>query len=454
MKKSLILLLCLAAFAIPSLGQPRHVTIEKAKNGQWEMKVDGKPFFAQGAAFYNSQNAYCQPANFGANTVRSFLLTLDSKAMLDRIAQAGLMVHAGLGFKSIRSGYYAQNEDKAIDEQEELILRRVRMFKDHPAILCWCIGNEFEIGHSGKPLTAQWESIQRLAEQIHEIDPHHPVTLSVVDGYPEAKAYALMNICTDLDFISCNGYVHKGELRLIRQLDELGWEKPFMTSELGPEGWWLHADLGVDRFSPWGTVVDLTSTEKEPIYEDCMLSCRQDPRCIGIMTFLWGWQTGQRDEILEWYGLINRDFYTYGAVDVMQRIWTGHEPRAKAPRIESRNDLTMDGKTVDKWLQVQPGSEHTAAVVAGNPAHVNLRYHWRIIAERSRNWDNSLHDGIAGLIADNGHPEIHFSAPYKPGAYRLFVHVYDDINHKAAYASFPFLVEGEAEALEDLGGRP
>ena len=452
MKKLLSLILVFACMA--SFAAPRHVTISKVKGGGWQMYVDGQPFFANGVSIYTSQNQHCVPANYGANTVRVFTLFLDSTPMLDKIAQSGMMCHAGLGFKSMRSGYYDKDEDKAIDEQEELILKKVRMYKDHPAILCWCIGNEFEISYAEKPLTAQWESIQRLAEQIHEIDPHHPVTLAVVDSYPPAQATALLDVCTALDFISCNGYIHTGkEFRLLRQLDELGWDKPFMTTELGPEGWWLKENLGSDRFAPWGAVVDYTSSEKEELYLKCMEMCKQDKRCIGINAFLWGWQTGSRDNVLEWYGMINKEGYTYGVVDILQWFWTGHNPRARAPRIESRQDITMDGKTADKWIQVQPGSEHTGLVRAESPSGVKLRYYWRIVAENARNYDNTLHSGISGLIADDGHPEIHFTAPYKPGAYRLFVHVYDDINMKAAYASIPFLVEG-ANTVIKLDERP
>ena len=449
----LVLLLCCLSPA--ARAQAHKVDIVKVKGGGYQMRVDGKPFFADGASFYPSQNCYGDIADSGANTVRTYTTTLDAKPMLDKIAASGLMLHAGLGFKSVRSGYYAKNEAEAIRTQEERILKVVEKFKGHPAILCWCIGNEIEIGHMDKPLTAQYESIQRLAERIHEIDPLHPVTLAVVDGFPDAKVEGLMEICTDLDFLSVNGYLGKGgDFRMVRQIDEAGWKRPWMSTELGPEGWWLHADLGEGRFTPWGCVVDDTSTEKEEKYATCLAACKASPRCIGALTFLWGWQNGPRDEILEWYGLLDSDRYTYGAVDRMQTFWTGHSPRACAPRIESRDDVTLDGLTASQGIQVQPGSEHTAAVRAGNPAGVALRYHWRIIAERSRSMDNTLARGISGLIADDGHAEIHFTAPSKPGAYRLYIHVYDDVNRKAAYAGIPFLVEGEAAALSDLGGRP
>lgn len=433
---------------------PHKVTIEKSGD-EWQMKVDGKPFFVHGASIYNSQDFYKKLSRYGANTARIFDLYQGSDELMNIMAKTGLMVHVGLGFKSIRSGYYKDNPEEAIAKQEDIILAKVEKYKNHPAVLCWCIGNEFEIGNASKDLTLQYESINRLAKRIHEIDPNHPVTLTVVDGFPPVKIKALNEILTDLDFLSVNGYIkEKNKYTLPAMIKAIGWDRPYMTTELGPEGWWLHEKLGENRFTDWGGVVDYTSTEKEDRYEYCMTTLYDDPACIGVITFLWGNQTGRRDEVLEWYGLLDVNGYTYGAVDVMQRYWTGHYPAARAPRIEMREDMTMNGKVASDWIRVDPGSKNNAAVTVGNPAGVTLRYHWRVIPERSRRHDNRLHDGIEGLIVNNGNTKIKFVAPYKPGAYRLYVHVYDDVNKKAAYASIPFYVNGDAEELQDYGGRP
>ena len=458
MKKFLTLIfavLVTVGAAAQTPGGPRKVTIEKEGN-EWMMKVDGKPFYVHGSSIYTSQTHYQKLAYYGANTARVFtLMNKDGEVLLNTMHKMGLMCHVGLGFASIRSGFYKGDAAAAIAKQEEWIIEKVKKFRNHPAVLCWCIGNEFEIGHAGKELTLQYESIQRLAKKIHEIDPNHPVTLAVVDGYQAPKVKALKEICTDLDFLCLNGYIKENNRYDIPEaIKAIGWEKPYMSTELGPEGWWLHERLGENRFTDWGGVVDYTSTEKEDKYEYCMTTLYSDPACIGVLTFLWGNQTGSRDEVLEWYGLLNPDGYTYGAVDVMQKYWTGHWPAARAPRIEMREDMTMNGKTASSWIKVDPSSKNTAAVTVGNPAGVTLRYHWRIIPERSRRADNKLHDGIEGLIYNNGNTKIKFIAPHRPGAYRLYVHVYDDVNKKAAYASIPFYVNGEAEELMDYGGRP
>ena len=432
--------------------QPHAITLGQ-ENGRWTLYRDGKPFFVNGAS---THQFHARTAPFGANTVRIYNLSLkdSNRKLLDDVAAAGLMMHAGLGFKQVRSGYYDADCAKAIGEQEERILSVVRAYKDHPAILCWSIGNEFEIWHHDKPLLEQYESIQRLAAKIHEIDPNHPVTLAVTEDFTPAKAHGLRDVCKDLDFLSCNCYIHPdGSYPMVAILDEAGWEKPFLSTELGPEGWWYHELLG-KRYMPWKVVHDYTSTEKEEKYAFCIENLIHDPRCLGTMAFVWGYQRSWRDEVKEWYGLVDRNMYTYGAVDVMQYYWTGSWPAKRAPRIEKAHDLTMNGKVWDDCIRVKPGSANRAAVKVKNVSSEKLRYHWRVIKERSSNEDGSFHDGIPGLIRKDGSPAVRFKAPSESGAYRLYIHVYDDVNRKAAYASIPFFVAGEAEALQDLGGRP
>ena len=142
----------------------------------------------------------------------------------------------------------------------------------------------------------------------------------------------------------------------------------------------------------------------------------------------------------------------FGTVDLFQYWWTGHYPEARAPRIESWEDMTLNGKTATEEVVLQPGSSNKASVKVGNPSGQNLRYHWRIIREGSTRYDSRFPDGISGLIANDGSRSVKFTAPYKSGSYRLYIHVYDDVNRKAAYASIPFFVEGDGpDARRNLG---
>jgi len=452
--KRIIFAVSLLLAGVCSFAQPHKVEVKKDALGAWHMYVDGEVYFPQGACVYPlSQTYYGMLPDYGANAARNHRTYVGgvSREYLDNCAKMGMMVHAGLDFKSIRSGYYKRDEARAIAEQEVAIMEVVMEYKDHPAILCWSIGNEFDISNINTANTAQYESIERLARWIHEVDPNHPVTMTITAGMYETKKNGLKNICKSLDFISTNGYISPKNhaFGMVEQYKSAELGKPFVVTEFGPTGWWNHDDLrNIGRYTSWGGVVDFTSTMKEEEYELCYDIIKSDPECIGIFGFLWGNQTSWRDEVKEWYGLLDINGYTYGTVDLFQYWWTGHYPEARAPRIESWDDMTLNGKTATDEVRLQPGSSNKAAVKVGNPSGQKLRYHWRIIKEGSTRYDSRFPDGISGLIVNDGERNVKFTAPYRSGAYRLYIHVYDDVNRKAAYASIPFFVEGDGKGAE------
>ena len=200
-----------------------------------------------------------------------------------------------------------------------------------------------------------------------------------------------------------------------------------------------------DRILPWGdpaALVEQTSTEKEAIYLEAWqknIKPQEANGCIGSFVFLWGYQN--HGEVLNWYGLFDKNKYSYGAVDAMQYCWTGKYPEIRAPRIESREDMTMNGKIAEDAIRVAPSSENTAKVTATAQDGVTLTYHWLIYREGDAAEDGSMPDGIEGLIEDPTKSEISFKAPAGVGGYRLYVFAKDDVNRKVASACIPFCVE-------------
>ena len=188
--------------------------------------------------------------------------------------------------------------------------------------------------------------------------------------------------------------------------------------------------------------MEQTSTEKEADYLKAWqesIKANEKNGCIGSFVFVWGYQT--HGEVLNWYGLFNKDKYSYGAVDAMQYCWTGEYPSVRAPRIESRKDITMNGMVAEDKITVLPSSVNTAKVTATSPSGATLKYHWLIYKEGDAAEDGSMPDGIEGLISDPSKSEITFKAPSGVGGYRLYVFVLDDVNRKVASAVIPFLVQ-------------
>ncbi len=412
--------------------------------GKWELVCNGVPMYVKGAA---TNNYFTDVAKFGGNTIRTYSAAagdLNTTKILNDASKSGLFVNVGLAISKKTSSFDYKKEEK-VREQFDAAIASVRKYKDHPAVLFWSIGNEAESKGTSDEF---WKAINDIAAKIHEIDPNHPVATTLASAGKE-HFDNIMAKCPALDFVCINSY-YPTVFETCSKVKGYGWDKPIMITEYGPRGTW-NMNPEPDRILPWdgpsegpsegkGALIEETSTEKELRYQEIYEALEAEKGfCLGSFAFVWGYQ--RHGEVLNWYGLHNKDRYSYGAVDVLQYCWTGEWPEQRAPRIESRNDMTMNGLTADKAITVAPGSANTAKVVASSPAEINLTYEWIIFREGDASANDSLPDGIEGLIEDGSKPEIAFRAPEAAGAYRLYVFAKDDVNRKVASACIPFLVK-------------
>ena len=403
------------------------------------MFADDSLFYVNGAA---TNNYYTDVKKFGGNTIRLYSPKDEStRSIMDNAYKAGLKVYLGLGMTAAK--YLAYTDEAKVAAQKETIMEYVRQYKSHPALLCWSIGNEVEASNDNN--IPMWQAIGDIAAAIKELDDKHPVTcaLAGVSGIKNLVKYA-----PDIDFISINSY-YPNISNVESSVRSSGADLPYMITEYGPRGTWaMSSEPG--RILPWTdyysadsyALVEETSTEKEAIYLQLWenhIKANENKGCLGSFVFVWGYQT--HGEVLNWYAMYTVDHYSYGACDAMQKCWTGEWPEARAPRIESRNDMTMNNRTAESVIRVAVGSSNTAKVTATASTEVNLRYHWIIFQESAHKSDGSMPDGIAGLFTDDSTAEVSFKAPSTPGAYRLYVFVLDDVNKKAASACIPFYAE-------------
>ena len=433
-------------FTIPTgsdavVGESSVVKIIKNSSNEWTMVVNDSPYYVNGAA---ANRFYTDVKKFGGNTIRLYSpASSDTRQIMDDAYQKELKVYLGLGLAAAE--YFDYTNKEKVAAQKEKIRTYIKQYKDHPALLCWSIGNEAEA--SNEDNIDLWKAIGDIAAMIKELDPNHPVTCTLASS-TEKRFKNLVTYAPDIDFLSVNNYYpHVGKVG--ENISKAGIDLPYMVTEFGPRGTWAMSQEP-SRILPWDdyysdsskALVEETSTEKEELYlkiwqED--IKGKASMGCIGSFVFVWGYQT--HGEVLNWYSLYTTDRYTYGACDAMQYCWTGSWPEVRAPRIASRKDMTLDNMVAEDAIKIKVGTKHSAKVVAEAQAEVNLRYQWRIFKEGDKKSDGSMSDGIEGLIDENGSAEISFTAPAAAGAYRLYVFALDDVHKKAASACIPFYVE-------------
>jgi hypothetical protein len=399
------------------------VKVVKTADG-FQLQRGGKPYYIQGAC----GNKYLDKlARAGANSARTYGAE-EADAVLADAQKNGLTVALGYWMLPPRHGFDYLNA-KSVGGQLEKVRAFARKYKDHPALLVWGIGNEVEAGvKEGSPLwTAVWRALNDAAREVKQIDPSHP-TMVVVAEISPAKVEALNTLCPDADILGVNSY--RGLPTMHDRLMKVGWQRPYIVSEYGPDGQWECPQ------TPWSVPVELNSTQKAEVYAQRYKKSIEPRRaqCLGSYAFRWN---AKQEATATWHGMLLESGETLGAADTLAFAWSGAWPANRAPTITSLS-FTPNGN------QFAPGEAHQAQVVAEDLEKDALTIHWVLLAEsrdRKEGGDREKAPPDFSRCLETGQgPTAAFKAPADPGAYRLFVYVYDGKGH-AATGNLPFLVK-------------
>ena len=185
MKK--ILLLILFSFSLQLFSQTVYVEDRKIFVDDQEYRINGICYARGEGNGENSGFSYTDDipllADANINTIRTYAAITNS-AELNAFANAGIKVIMMLN--------------------ENSYVWYVNQYKDHPAILMWEFGNEFNYHPEwfGNNIQNWYNVLENCASTVKSIDPNHPVST----GHGEVPATQALTSCPSVDVWGMNIY--------------------------------------------------------------------------------------------------------------------------------------------------------------------------------------------------------------------------------------------------------
>ena len=157
----------------------------------------------------------------GINTIRVYE-PIDDIAVLNQLNAAGIQLIVGFGY----------NQNGVFDIASETVLDYVKKYKDHPAILFWELGNEYNYHPEwfGGDIATWYKALNSTAAAIQALDKNHPVATA----HGEIPTKEVLNANPNIDIWGVNVYRWDQPGSLIEE-----WEKrsdlPLYFSEAGAD---------------------------------------------------------------------------------------------------------------------------------------------------------------------------------------------------------------------------
>ncbi|MEM7682390.1 MAG: glycoside hydrolase family 2 TIM barrel-domain containing protein [Planctomycetota bacterium] len=423
---ALSLLICLAPDGVTAQAEPDNQTELRKTDHGFVLLRNGEPYVVKGAGAVSRLEEF---AAAGGNSIRTWGAGPELGPLLDEAHRHGLTVTVGLWLEHKSKGMDYDDPEMVADQLEDF-REQVRMWKDHPALLVWGVGNEVALWF-GENNPNIWKAHEQVAQMIAEEDPGRP-TMIVIAELGERKIEYIREYCPSIDIIGINSY--GGAASVGERYHAHGLDKPYMITEFGA---FNHYEL---PRTAWDVAIEQTSTQRA---RSCLLvqqvhSVNPHGKFLGSYWFYWG---GQDKDIPGWHSAFLKSGATLGTFDAMTYLWSGAWPDNLAPQLEELLTLAeLDGMT--------PGSTFSVQAIVYDTDNDGLTATWELRPERPppSTWGDHeppIGDPIEGAIVESSPHRATIRVPDKHGPYRLY-YVVTDTNHKAATGSVALRV-GERE---------
>ncbi len=214
----------------------------------------------------------------GINTIRVYSPIIDS-AVLDEIHAVGLKVIIGFGY----------DQEGVFDILSGSFIDYVKKYKDHPAILMWELGNEYNYHPEwfDGDLKNWYLAMNSAANDIKLLDAKHPVTTAHGE-LPDALALAS---CPNIDVWGMNVYRWDDPEEIFEQWAAVS-KKPMYLSEAGGDSYMTISKSGYEEGVNEKAQADANAKILDAIF-------RNSEICAGVTMFSFTdgwWKAGDNNE--------------------------------------------------------------------------------------------------------------------------------------------------------------
>ena len=398
----------------------------------WHLTVNGKPYFIKGAG--GDASMVILNAD-GGNSVRTWGTDDTFTKLLEKAHKDHIMITAGLWLGHTEQGFN-YNDPSQVHAQYEMVKKWVLKYRNSPNLLLWGLGNEMEGYQKGNnPLI--WKAIEQIAKMVHRLDPNHP-TMTVTADIGGDRVEDLNKYCPDIDIMGINSYA--GAPSIPQRYRAAGGVKPYILTEFGPPGAWESPK------TPWGSPIELTSTQKAAWYKKSYLATKSDPLCLGSYAFIW---SSKQEVSATWYGMFLPDGRKLAAVDTMEKLWSGKATTHPCPTINSfsvkEGDVTTPGSTIHAVLNTSDEGEGP------------LKVKWGLQDDPNQQSVNGAAQAVPATypeaVTSSSTTGATIVMPNVNRNYRLYAYVYNAANG-AAVANIPIKCYQEGAPNVLSAGKP
>lgn len=400
----------------------------KKVDGRWMLYRNGQPFLVKGGAGYTYLG---ELAGIGGNTIRTWDTT-NLGEILDKADSLGLAVVAGFDLPGSHQASTFYKDTAKVNALMHSLEVCVKKYKNHPALLVWCLGNELRFPFHVRHIPF-YDAYNKMLRLIKREDPNHPVTTPLAN-FEKREIINIQARINGLDFISINTFGRMNQLKEDLRSFNWFWDGPFLLTEWGVPGGWE------SETTQWQSSIENTSTKNAEQLRELYKTAipHDDPRFLGSLVFFWG---NKQEYTHTWFSFFTYNGEPVETVEALKDCWNDTITTHVSPDIKY---MLVDKKGARDQLLFAPGTIHAAEILMNNTKG-SVSYAWEIIrddwwGQYTGKWIKPLPE--TNLWMDSTSAEVVFKAPLQEGPYRIFVTVKNN-NGYAATANTPFYVVGE-----------